>query len=90
MNYNQQHLKLCEQSDRQVCAMGPEYCRGGMEYYDRMLQRHLALRELMPDGKGKKLFNAVGNLNEGLIWNKYMPISSRKAICEEVLKKICF
>jgi hypothetical protein len=41
--------------DKEMCALGESYIKGGIEFYSKLLKRNIALRKLM----GKKV-------NEGL------------------------
>ena len=45
---------ICRKVDAAACAHGPAYARGGFEYYTKILSRNIALRNIMPGGKGKK------------------------------------
>lgn len=48
--------------DKKLCALGPEYVKAGAIFYDKMLLRNQALRELM--GKeGEKKYSKLGNEN---------------------------
>ena len=73
--------------DDAACQLGPTYARGGVEFYDKILLRHVALRELMPDGKGKKLYNLKGENYPPLIRDKSIPIAKRRENCREFLNK---
>ncbi|CAG0896034.1 unnamed protein product [Darwinula stevensoni] len=62
-------------ADDFACSMGEDYIRGGIEYYEKLLQRNLALRELM--GKeGEHKFSGKGNPRE-LFRFKHVPPTSR-------------
>ena len=82
------YRKSCVASaDEQTCHLSEEYCRGGIEYYDKILRRHIALRSLLPDDKGKQEFTLKGDFFPGLIRTKERPISLRKQTCINVLKE---
>ncbi|XP_045107493.1 transmembrane protein 177-like [Portunus trituberculatus] len=46
--------------DGEAAAMGRAYIEGGVEFYEKVLQRNIALRELMGDD-GRKIYTAKGN-----------------------------
>lgn len=46
-------------ADKKVCDIGEEYIYGGIEYYEKLIQRNLALRNIKPDGK--KVISEEGN-----------------------------
>ncbi len=72
--------------DTAVCSLGEPYARGGVEFYTKMLQRHLAQRHLMPDNKGTKLYNLKGDIYSGIILTGPTPVTQRKKSCEEQLQ----
>ncbi|CAH2238694.1 jg4368 [Pararge aegeria aegeria] len=48
--------------DKKLCELGPDYIESGITFYDKLLQRNQALRELM--GKeGEKKYTINGNEN---------------------------
>lgn len=48
--------------DKQLCELGPDYIQSGVIFYEKLLQRNQALRELM--GKeGEKKYTITGNEN---------------------------
>ncbi|KAG7282281.1 hypothetical protein CRUP_033808 [Coryphaenoides rupestris] len=49
-------------SDRRAAAVSPDYTRGGVEFYDKLLSRNRTLRTLMGP-KGEEMYAASGNLN---------------------------
>lgn len=47
-------------ADEQAANVSPSYAEGGLEFYEKILQRNTALRQLM--GKeGEKLYTIFGN-----------------------------
>ncbi|KAK4305697.1 hypothetical protein Pmani_022423 [Petrolisthes manimaculis] len=47
-------------ADQQAASVSPSYTQGGLEFYEKILQRNIALRELM--GKeGENMYTAFGN-----------------------------
>lgn len=73
--------------DAAACAHGPAYARGGYEYYTKILSRNIALRNIMPGGKGKKTYNLKGEKIPGFIRRKHVPFAERRAICEKALQE---
>ncbi|XP_012251753.2 transmembrane protein 177 [Athalia rosae] len=70
--------------DVQVAELGEDYLKGGQEFYDKILQRNIALRNLM--GKeGVKLYSATGN-DEFFIRQKRLPIIQRKLYFDKAIK----
>ena len=72
--------------DAAACQLGAIYARGGVEFYDKSLRRHIALRELLPNDAGKKLYNLKGDFYPGVVRSKYIPVSSRKQSCQSFLE----
>lgn len=48
------------EADKAVVKLGGKYARGGLEYYEKLLQRNVALRTIM-GSEGEKLYTAYGN-----------------------------
>lgn len=46
-------------ADKKVCDLGEEYIRGGIEYYDKLIQRNLVLRNIIPNGNN--IYSEKGN-----------------------------
>ncbi|KAF4525665.1 hypothetical protein B566_EDAN001266 [Ephemera danica] len=69
-------------ADREVAKLSPELAKGGLEFYEQVLSRNIALRELM-GSDGEKQFTASGN-PEVLIRTRHVPITIRR----DNLKKI--
>lgn len=78
--------KIDRKVDAAACAHGPAYARGGFEYYTKILSRNIALRNIMPGGKGKKTYNLKGEKIPGFIRRKHVPFAERRAICEKALQ----
>ncbi|XP_042233029.1 transmembrane protein 177-like isoform X2 [Homarus americanus] len=64
-------------ADRAAADVGEKYATGGLEYYEKVLQRNVALRSLMGT-EGDKLYTAYGN-DQVLIRTKHIPFSLRRA-----------
>jgi hypothetical protein len=73
--------------DESAAGLGESYARGGVEFYDKMLRRHIAFRELLPENRGKKLYNLKGESFPGLLREKQIPISVRRDCCKTFLNK---
>ncbi|KAG8229516.1 hypothetical protein J437_LFUL004922 [Ladona fulva] len=77
----------CEsKADKNACDLGPDYIKGGVEFYSKILNRNIALRELLGN-QGKKIFTALGN-EQTLIRQKHLPITVRKSYTEKRLKEL--
>ena len=72
--------------DTAACQLGPAYARGGVEFYDKMMHRHVALRKLLPDGQGKKKYNLKGEIYPPIIRNKFIPIGKRREFCRTFIE----
>ncbi|XP_063852337.1 transmembrane protein 177-like [Scylla paramamosain] len=71
--------------DGAAAAMGREYVEGGVEFYEKILQRNVALRELMgPDGE--KNYTAKGN-DEVLLRTRHLPFTVRHEGMKKCLEK---
>ncbi|KAH9370979.1 hypothetical protein HPB48_019094 [Haemaphysalis longicornis] len=62
-------------ADEKAAALGRDYVEGGIEFYEKALQRNRALRELLGD-EGRKYYTSKGNLNE-LIRSTHVPLTHR-------------
>lgn len=73
------------QVDRKLCELGPEYIESGILFYDKLLKRNQALRELM--GKeGERKYSKMGNENFG-IRQPRLVLTHRKLFFEQQLKE---
>lgn len=70
--------------DRAAAAMGRAYAEGGVEFYEKVLQRNMALRELM-GSDGEKLYSAKGN-DEVLIRTRHLPFTVRLEAMKKCLQ----
>ncbi|XP_068203255.1 transmembrane protein 177 isoform X2 [Palaemon carinicauda] len=57
--------------DKTVADISESYAKGGLEFYEKILQRNIALRSLMGED-GEKLFTAYGN-DQVLFRTKHIP-----------------
>jgi len=72
------------EADRKVCDIGLEYIHGGIEYYEKLIQRNLILRNIIPDGK--KLYSEQGNKLAFFSVLSELPLTYRKKYLENRLK----
>lgn len=72
-----------KQADKNAASMGPDYLQGGIEYYEKMLQRNRALRELMGEA-GEKIYTSKGNINHWLR-TPHLPLTYRLDTLREML-----
>ncbi|XP_029175700.1 transmembrane protein 177 [Nylanderia fulva] len=68
---------LDSEHDEALCKLGPEYVKGGQEFYEKLLSRNRALRSLLGND-GKRTYTAYGN-EHTFLRQRYVPISHRKA-----------
>ncbi|XP_063822565.1 transmembrane protein 177 [Ostrinia nubilalis] len=72
--------------DKKLCELGPEFVESGVIFYEKMLQRNQALRELMgKDGEAK--YSKLGNENFA-IRQPRIALSHRKQYFVEKLNEI--
>ena len=73
--------------DTKVCHIGPNYAKGGIEYYDKQLKCGVALRELAPDNLAKNAYNLHGDPWPSLLRPyKYILPTSRKEYCTKFIE----
>jgi len=65
-----------KEADMAVIKLGENYLKGGLEYYNKIIQRNIALHTLMGE-EGKKLFTAGGN-EQVFIRTKHLPLAMRR------------
>lgn len=73
-------------ADRQLCELGPEFIKDGIAFYDNILKRNIALRELLGE-KGESLYSGNGN-DVFYFRQKTTPITERKKFFEDQLKEL--
>jgi len=71
-------------ADKKVCDIGLEYIHGGIEYYEKLIQRNLALRNIIPDGKN--LYSEQGNKLASISMLSELSLTYRKKYLEKRLK----
>ncbi|GFG35324.1 hypothetical protein Cfor_10320 [Coptotermes formosanus] len=74
------------QVDKEMCALGESYIKGGIEFYSKLLNRNIALRKLMGK-KGEKLYTVTGN-DQYMLRQLHMPLTLRKEYCVSQLEKL--
>lgn len=74
-------------SDRRAAKLSPEYAKGGVEFYDKILSRNRTLRSLMGQ-KGQDMYAPSGNLFPAHILKlKQTPYTLRKEGIVKLLTK---
>lgn len=71
---------------RKAIELGPEYARGAIEYYEKVIVRNKALKVILGDHGGGE-FTARGNLNT-LIRTPHMPLSACLDKAKEIAKLV--
>lgn len=72
--------------DKKLCELGEDFIESGVIFYQKILERNQALRELM--GKeGESKYSKLGNENFGLRQPR-LALMHRKQFFEEKLKEI--
>jgi len=69
-----------KKSVREAVALGPQYAKGGEEYYNKLLLRNKCLRVLDPE---HSKFTMDGELYQGIIRTKRVPLLELRDICTE-------
>jgi hypothetical protein len=72
------------QADKKLCNINEEYIHGGIEYYEKLIQRNLALRDIVPNGD--QLYSENGNKHSFISLFSELPLTYRKAYLEKKLK----
>lgn len=73
-------------TDRRLCELGPDYVESGKIFYEKILDRNQALRELM-GSEGEKKYSKLGNENFG-IRQPRVALVHRKQYFENKLKEL--
>lgn len=73
-------------TDKRLCELGLEYVECGKIFYEKILKRNQALRELM-GREGEKKYSKLGNENFG-IRQRRVALVHRKQFFEEKLKEL--
>lgn len=70
--------------DKKLCELGPDFIESGVIFYNKLLQRNQALRELM-GSEGERKYSKLGNENYFLRQPR-LALVHRKQYFEEQLK----
>uniref|UniRef100_A0A2S2PNH4 Transmembrane protein n=2 Tax=Schizaphis graminum TaxID=13262 RepID=A0A2S2PNH4_SCHGA len=73
-----------KKADEKLCNFGEEYIKGGIEYYEILIQRNLALRNILPNGEN--MYSKEGNQIEFISELSELPLTYRKRYLENRLK----
>lgn len=74
-------------SDRRAASLSRSYAKGGVEFYEKILERNKTLRVLMGP-KGEEMYAPSGNLfPSSLIRMKHAPYTSRREGIRSLLKE---
>ncbi|XP_062378768.1 transmembrane protein 177 [Sardina pilchardus] len=74
-------------SDRRAASLSPQYTKGGVEFYDKIISRNKTLRELMGE-RGKEIYAASGNLFPSKMFSlKHAPYTARREGVANLLKE---
>lgn len=76
---------LEKKNDEDLINKNPIFLEGGRDYYTKLIERNLTLREIMGK-KGEKLYTALGNDNT-YIRTKHIPPVQRKSFFEQKLSE---
>ncbi|KAJ0175565.1 hypothetical protein K1T71_008724 [Dendrolimus kikuchii] len=79
-------VKYETEVDKKLCELGPEYIESGVIFYDKLLKRNQALRELM-GREGERKYSKLGNENFG-IRQPRLALIHRKQFFDQKLKEI--
>lgn len=63
-------------ADETAANINENYAKGGLEYYEKILKRNIALRSLMGE-KGEALYTAYGN-DQVVLRTQHMPFTTRR------------
>lgn len=78
-------MSIEEDVDENLCALGPKFIQSGIEFYDNLLKRNIALRELM-GSEGESSYSTIGN-NLFYFRQKTLPLTGRKKYFEKQLQE---
>ncbi|XP_063080021.1 transmembrane protein 177 [Engraulis encrasicolus] len=74
-------------SDRRAASLSPEYAKGGLEFYDKIITRNKTLRSLM-GRKGEEMYAPSGNLFPANAFSlKHAPYTARREGIATLLKE---
>ena len=70
--------------DDEVARISSDFADGGIEYYEKEQQRHLAYRALLPKKKGEKKYNRNGDIIPYLIFSRGLSANDRIKKCKDI------
>lgn len=73
------------EADKVVGSINEEYARGGIEYYEKLIQKNIALRSIIPGGKN--IYSEQGDQLKLLSVLTELPLVYRKKCLEHKLKE---
>jgi len=73
-----------KQLDKKAAQINSDYAAGGVEYYDKMMQRNRALRELNGES-GRAMYTGKGDIVHGIVRVKTASIQERRDICANLV-----
>jgi len=73
-------------ADRRAASVSADYARGGVGFYNKLMERNVSLRSLEQGGEDK--YNMIGDFVQGIIRVKWKPLSERKQICQTRLDQL--
>ncbi|XP_077286338.1 transmembrane protein 177 [Arctopsyche grandis] len=78
-------MSIEESVDEKLCELGPKFIQSGIEFYDNLIKRNIALRELL-GGEGESSYSTTGN-NLYYFRQKTLPLTGRKKYFESKLEE---
>lgn len=72
------------EADKKLCCIDEEYIHGGIEYYEKLIQRNLVLRDIVPNGD--QIYSEKGNKLAFFSVFSELPLTYRKKYLEKKLK----
>lgn len=69
--------------DKELCDVGPEFMDAGVRFYDKLLRKNIAIRNLI----GDQCYTAKGN-EHSLLRQKTLPLTIRKSYFEMRLDEL--
>ncbi|XP_025195431.1 transmembrane protein 177-like [Melanaphis sacchari] len=73
-----------KKADEKLCDISEEYIKGGIEYYEKLIQRNLALRNILPNGEN--IYSKEGDHIKLISELSELPLTYRKKYLENRLK----
>lgn len=80
-DYTQVYYDACV--DKELCDVGPEFMEAGVRFYDKLLRKNIAIRNLVDDNS----YTVKGN-EQTLLRQKSLPLTIRKSYFEMRLEEL--